>query len=467
LTTPRWQELLAHPDNIDATGIAVAIIADGGDAAYRRALARWNALRGGTDRDAHAGIAIILAESFDDHRAIDEIAQTWPEVFPEQFAWRTAIAEPGPRIRAAFGAKALDALRNWVDSGTAVDLPADAATALRILHPDDHDEVYLGARRLLLERAHTEVVQRTSAQQRATEAAEAAKAETDGDNVDDNDKAASDAESGDDAPEAPSDDTTAEDLAVLESAMASSELVDTAERIADSLLIAAARATPDSPGVERTVLSYWGQAEPLDAVPTANPHPGEPPASWTATCAIIAASKSARTAEAFITLAESYGELHGRELDEYLDALTVSHAHRADEVLLELAKSDASAAGRAVRALADRRRRLAKADPPMMARLDVLVETMHEHGILTELPGVQARTALAKQRTDVETPLEAAIAVADAFGRPTGAELALEWASFASWLEEAELPGAAPVPPAAPQRRTRGGGFRGLFGRGG
>jgi hypothetical protein len=254
-------------------------------------------------------------------------------------------------------------------------------------------------------------------------------------------------------------------LTQLEAAMAASDLVDTAERAADNLLVAAARATPDSYDVQRVVLSYWGEAEPLDAVPTANPRPGDPPTSWTATCEVLAGTRSARVAEKFNQLAESYDELRGRELEEYVDALKRAHAPFADTKLLELAKSDSAAASLAVRALADRRRRLAKAQPPMTERFDAIVEALHEHGILTELPGVQARAALAKQRTADEEPLQAALAIADAYARPTGNELALEWASFASWLETATLPGPAPVPAATASPRQRSGGIRGLFRR--
>ncbi|UQN15767.1 hypothetical protein [Gulosibacter sp. ACHW.36C] len=455
MTAPRWQQLLERPENIDATGIAIAIIADGGDTAYRRALARWNSLRERNDKDAQAGIALILADAFDDHRAIDEIAETWPEVFPEQFAWRTVIAEPGARTRRAFGAKSLAALRAWGEDGTAADLPADAAQAARMLHPDDAEEVYLPLRRLLLERAHEEVVRRNS----AASAAVAADDGDDKDNADDEStKAAEDAEQ-------PAEPTATDDLTQLEAAMAASDLVDTAERAADNLLVAAARATPDSYDVQRVVLSYWGEAEPLDAVPTANPRPGDPPASWTATCEVLAGTRSPRVAEKFNELAESYDELHGRELEEYVDALERAHASFADAKLLELAKSDSAAASLAVRALADRRRRLVKAQPPMTERFDAIVEALHEHGILTELPGVQARAALAKQRTADEEPLQAALAIADAYGRPTGNGLVLEWASFASWLETATLPGPAPVPAVTASPRQRPGGIRGLFRR--
>ena len=458
MTTPRWQHLLERPENIDASGIAIAIIADGGDAAYRKALARWNTLRERGDRDAQAGIALILADAFDDHRAIDEIAATWPQVFPEQFAWRTAIAEPGARTRRAFGAKALAALRAWGEHGTAEDLPVEATQALRILHPDDAEKVYLPLRRLLLERTHELVVRRDSAASAAAEEAEK--------------RAEADAAANEQDEESPKDEaapenepTPTDDLAQLEAAMATSELVDAAERAADNLLVAAARATPDSYDVQRVVLSYWGEAEPLDAVPTANPCPGDPPASWTATCEILAGTRSTRVAEKLNELVEGYDELRGRELEEYISALERAHAPFADAKLLELAKSDSGAAGLAVRALADRRRRLAKAQPPMIARLDALVEGLHEHGILTEMPGVQARAALAEQRTPDEEPLQAAVAIADAYGRPTGNELALEWASFASWLETTTLPGPAPVPAAPPTPRRRGGGIRGLFRR--
>ena len=62
-STPLWQYVLDHVDRADPKGLAVAIAADGGDPAYRAALTRWNKLRDGQNRDAIAGISLLLAEA--------------------------------------------------------------------------------------------------------------------------------------------------------------------------------------------------------------------------------------------------------------------------------------------------------------------------------------------------------------------------------------------------------------------
>lgn len=404
MAKPYWEQLLEHPDRIDPASGAMQVLADAGDAAYRAALQRWNLLRHSDDRDAHAGIALVLADAFDDYRAVDEIAATWPETFPEQFAWRTFVAPPSEPVRAAFGPKAIAELRTWMESGTAADLPDSAARAARTLRADDEGEVYLPARRLLIERT-----------------------------------ADSDPNAG--------------------------------ERVADELLIAAAAATPEHDEVRRAVLSYWGQEQPVDAVPTAEPGPGESPASWTATCELIARSTDAAFADRVIAIAATHEDAWrgaGFDAETYVRALEQSAGDTADETLLDVAKAQVPASGLAVRSLAARRRPLAGAEPPLAARLDAIVAGMRESGILDAPLGKRTRLALAERRTEDENPQAVAIEVAEALGRPTGDELALEWASFASWLETAELPGPTPVPAAPPKRDDRGdGGLLGrLFGRG-
>lgn len=121
--------------------------------------------------------------------------------------------------------------------------------------------------------------------------------------------------------------------------------------------------------------------------------------------------------------------------------------------------------GLAVRTLAARRRRLAGAEPEMMERLNTIVRGMREHGILDSTPGHRTRLALAKERTADEDPLRTAMTVASALGRPTGDELAPEWAAFAGWLDTVELPGPTPVPAAPGRRPGEERGRRGLFGR--
>lgn len=396
-STPRWQQLLDQPDSLEAAGVGIDIIADGGDAAYRAALTRWNRIRDTDARDAGAGLAVILGDAFDDARALEYIAAEWDEVFPEELAWRCALRTPSRALRRAIGAKALAALREWLESGTAEELPAEAARACRILAPDDHGEVYLQARRLLIERAQQHIV-RTG--------------------------------SGD---------------------------TDAAERVADDLLVAAAKATPDSPEVQQTLLSYWGEAQPLDVVPTAEPAAGAMPASWHANCEVLAGTSSQSAAERFADLIGDIEEveLGGSEAGDYLHALSQSEFADADARLLEFAKSENPAAGTAVRELAARRRRMAGGHPAFLDRVNALIDGLLKHGLLTETPGARAREALAEQRNDDESPLAAAAVIADAFGAPKDAAGA--WDEFADWLETAEIPGAAPVPPAQPPRRRRRG----------
>lgn len=401
METPRWQQLLAHPDQIDPSGVDIAVIADAGDAGYRAALDRWNKLRFGTSRDAHAGIAYILAEAFEDNRGLEEIAMTWPEVFPEEIAWRTMIATPSQRLTEAFGPKIIAELRGWLESNGSGPLPKEAARAARLLHPDDDGQVYLELRRVLV-------------------------------------------------------------------ASAEPEELDAAERIADDLLIAAAAATPDRTEVRRTVLAYWGEEPPLDDVPTAEPDPGETPAAWDATCELIAGSTQSAFADRVIEVVfgdEESWNGHGSDAESLVRALGWSAGSTADAKLLEIAKAKVPMSGLAVRTLAARRRRLAGAEPEMMARLKAIIVGMREHDVLEATPGPKTRLALANERSADEDPKKVATIVAAALGRPTGDELAPEWASFAAWLENAELPGPTPVPAATGRNRGEDRGRGRLFGR--
>ena len=401
METPRWQQLLNRPDQIDPSGIDIAVIADAGDAGYRATLNSWNKLRFGTDREAHAAVAYILAEAFDDNRGLEEIATNWPETFPEEIAWRATIGEPSKHLAAAFGPKAITELRTWLESNGSGALPKDAARAARLLHPDDGGSVYLELRRMLV--------------------------------------------------------TSAEP-----------EELDAAERIADDLLIAASTGTPDRPEVRQTVLAYWGEEPPLDDVPTAEPDPGESPASWNATCALVAHSAQPAFADRVIEIVfvddESWNG-PGSDAESLVRALGESAASSADAKLLEIGKAQVPMSGFAIRTLAARRRRLANAAPEMIERLNAIIVGMREHGVLDATPGPKTRLALAKERTAEEDPQKVATIVAAALGRPTGDELAPEWASFAGWLADADLPGPTPIPSATGRRRGEDRGRGRLFGR--
>lgn len=401
MDTPRWQQLLAHPDQIDPSGVDIAVIADAGEAGYRDALARWNTLRFGTDRVAHAAIAYILAEAFEDNRGLDEIADSWDGIIPDEIAMRAMIGEPSTRLTAAFGPKIVHALRERLESSDSTSLPEEAARAARLLHPDDGGRVYLALRRKVV-------------------------------------------------------------------ADVSPNETDAAERVADDLLIAAAAGSPDRSEVRRTVLAYWGEEPPLDAVPTAEPAPGESPAAWDATCELIARSQQPSFADRVIEIAFADHDAwngHGSDAELLVRALGKSSGSTADARLLEIAKAQVPMSGLAVRTLAERRRRLAGAEPEMMARLKAIIVGMREHGVLDATPGPKTRLALAKDRSAEESPNKVATVVAEALGRPTGEALAPEWASFAAWLETAQLPGPTPVPPAPARRRSEDRGFGRLFGR--
>lgn len=439
MAAPHWQHLLEHPDRIDPAGLDLAVLADAGDPAYRAALDRWNALRGGDDRDAHAAIAMVLADAFDDRRALEGIAAEWPEAFPDQFVWRTFLAPATDPLRETFGPKVVDGLRTWArdalratsderdaaggdaedaaapgpdvaeppadaadaaDATAPADLPADLARAARTLRWPEGGDVYLPLRPLLLARA-------------------------------------------------------------------GAERADEAERVADDLLVASAAANPDHDLTRRAVLSYWGQERPIDAVPTAEPAPGEAPASWHATCELIARTREARFADRVIEIAHTHTDAWqgpGFDGESYVRALERSAGTTADDHLLEIAKADVPASGLAVRALADRRRRLAGAEPAYAALVDAIIGGMRETGVLTGPVGPRTRLALAERRRDGEAPMAIAEEIAALHGRESGTSTVLEWSALDDWLQANELPGPTPVPAARPKRG--GGLFGGLFGRG-
>lgn len=396
MESPRWKQLLAQPEQLDPAGVDLAIIADGGDAAYRTALDRWNTLRKSSDRDAHAAIAFVLAEAFDDRRAMDGIATEWPEIFPEELAWRTLVQPATRSMREAFGPKALNALKAWLASDLSEELPVDAARIARTLTPDDDGKVYLETRRELVSRAEDK---------------------------------------------------------------------DAAELVADDLLVAVAAASPDRLEVRRTVLAYWGEEQPVDDVPTAEPAHDDAPASWFATCELIARSAHPAFADRVIEIAsddQDAWDSAGADAESLVRALGESNGETADAKLLEIAKAAVPVSGLAVRILAERRRRLSGAEPEMAARFDAIVEGMVGSGILTERPGKRTRIALANARKPGENPEAAAMAIAYALGRPTDDALAPEWSAFSSWLAETTLPEATPVPAAPSKPRSRGG-FGRLF----
>lgn len=392
-STPLWQYVLDHVDRADPKGLAVAIAADGGDPAYRAALTRWNKLRDGQNRDAIAGISLLLAEAFDDHRAVDYAAREWPEPFPEEFAWRVFLRPASEPVRRAFAPKILEGLREWFIVHEDGDLPLELARAARTLRADDSGEVYLQLRRDIVEETAATIPAR-------------------------------------------------------------------GEKVADELLIAAAAATPDRAEVRRCVLSYWGQEEPIDDVPTSEPVEGQQPASWSATCALIRRSSDAAFADRVIKIAHTHEDAWratGFDAENYVRALEESVGNSADAKLLELARAQVPISGNAVRALAARRRRLAGVRPPLLKRLELVLQGMHVSGLMAqydELPGPLARKVLAEQLDESMDALSIAHQVAEAFDISTGEELMLEWSSFASWAEENELPEPDPVPAAPPQRRN-------------
>ncbi|KAB1643271.1 hypothetical protein [Gulosibacter chungangensis] len=401
MATPRWQQLLAHPEQVDPSGVDIAVIADAGDAGYRATLGSWNKLRFGTDRDAHAAIAYILAEAFEDGRGLEEIASSWQETFPEEIAWRALIGQPSKILTSVFGPKAVAELRSWLESNGSGALPKDAARAARLLRADDRGAVYLELRRMLVNSAEPEEL-------------------------------------------------------------------DAAERIADDLLVAAASGTPDRAEVRRTVLAYWGEEPPLDDVPTAEPDPGESPASWEATCELIARSTQPAFADRVIEIVFADDESWngpGSDAEALVHALGDSAGATADAKLLDIAKAQVPMSGLAVRTLASRRRRLAGAEPELLARLNAIIVGMRDQGILEATPGPKTRLALARDRSADEDPQKVAMTVASALGRSTGDELAPEWASFAAWLAGADLPGPTPVPAASARRRGDDRGRGRLFGR--
>ena len=400
MSHPRWTSLLEHPDLVASGGTAMAILADGGDPAHRAALARWIELREGDDRDAHAGIALILAEAFDDRRALDRLAEASDDPYPDEFAWRSLSAPAGPAVRSAFGPKVLRALRAWMSSES-TDFPERLILAARTLHPNDEGAVYLPMRRALIERAD------------------------------------------------------ADHLAI-------------AEQFADELLLAGAVGSADNAEIAQCVLSFWGEAEPVDAVPVAEPGPNAPLASWTATCELLAHTSDAGLATRLIELALTHEEgwrTDNAGAEAFVRALERTASPRGDEVLLQLAKDDLEVSGAAVRALAERRTRLADAPPRFAARVDALLVGLQDAGLVTFEAGPRTRQVLAEQLPDTDSAAELGRAIADRLTVGFATDDAPNWAAFDEWAATAELPPPAPVPAARPPEPPRRRGFGRLFGR--
>ena len=395
--TPLWKYALDHAEQADPNGVYAALVADGAEKAYRALLDKWVRMRDSGKRDLVAGLALMLAHSFDDHRAVEYIAQNWSAPFPDEFAWRCYLQPASEPVRRAFSPKVIEELRTWLVAHDADSLPLDLARSARTLRADDRGAVYLQLRRDLTEAAPQ-----------------------------------------------PNDPAV--------------------ERVTDELLVAAASATPDRPDVRNTVLSYWGLEQPLDAVPTGEPQPGEQPASWTATCELIHRTRDAAFADRVIEVAHGHREgwtSSSMAAEQYLRALEATVGNTAETHLLEIARAEVPASGLAVQLLAARRRRLAGVRPPLLKRVELVLDGMHVSGLLARYegtgPGRQARAALAKVVDEADDTMTIAHRIAESLDIPNDDTLALEWASFASWALENELPEVDPVPaPQPPARRSRG-----------
>lgn len=348
ITKPEWLPTWSnHP---------WAAIADAGEPAQRRALERWNAVREQGDIEAYAGVAVLLAEAFDDDRALLGLAQavTREELFESLLPY-AHIMTPGLRCARSLEKLFLTRLLHELSSGR---LRTDIVDAIRHMRIDDHGDAYLPTRRALATELNDTPVQ------------------------------------------------------------------DQAERFADRLLITAATATPNRPDVLRTVLSYWGEAEPLDDVATAEPIGDEAPASWAATCALIGGIRRASDAEKLIELAHNtdfWRDASGtgsaaRDANEYVDALEASTADSAEDRLIEIAKADVSASGRAVASIASRRTRIAGLPPIAQPRADAVASELASAGALTAMPGKRGTQIIHRHASMADSPLDLAALVLGASG---------------------------------------------------
>lgn len=140
-----WRELLDHPTRaFDPESAGLTLIAGGGEVAHRYALRRWLALQISASADAQIAIAVILAESFDDRRALDLVAERSVEPYPQQFARFDGTLGPTSLVAKVFGERILAGLRAYLaDEG---DLPFGLLAAALRFRLDDHGEVYLPLR---------------------------------------------------------------------------------------------------------------------------------------------------------------------------------------------------------------------------------------------------------------------------------------------------------------------------------
>lgn len=393
MTTPYWQRLLADDDairQVDRRGLTV--LTDGGEPANRLALSLWNALRDDVSRaDAHAALAVILAESFDDPRALLAFVRDFG--LNDALLDRAARGDLTPEAGHSLAEPILDALRTWID-GESIDPPDTLLRAAARLRIPDGDTVYLPLRRAVIDRRFGD---------------------------------------------------------------------DTAERTADLGLLAAVAGEPDSEQVARTVLSYWGAAEPVDAVPTADPEPGRAPASWAATYIMIGTATVREVAERLLDLAFGHDARLGDDEDgrALVQALVTTRARSAEDRLFELAKADAPISSAAVRAIAQRRRRLAGAPPAAAARVSLVLDALVDTKVITAPLGPHAVTDLLDRLpVDATAPEIAMEAVPYAGG---AGEAPDAWDAFWAWADATELPEPDPVPPPAPEAESLGGFLRGLF----
>lgn len=356
---PFIARLLARPEWLPTwTTGPWAAIADAGEPAHRKALDRWNAVRDGDDTRAYAAVAVVLAECFDDERALLGLAERIDraEMMEAVLPFARIMT---PRGRCARTLERLFLSRLLHEVGEA-SLRDDLVAALEHLEVDDGSDVYLPMRRALVR-----------------------------------------------------------DLA-------GTPLESAAERYADRLLVTACRAAPDRDDVRQTVLSYWGQAAPLDSVPTAEHAPDEAPASWLATCALIGRLRRAEHAEQLIALAHDtdfWREGRAGDAEAYVDALERSTASDAEDRLLEIAKADVPASGRAVSAIARRRTRMAEAPTIVAPRIEAVTSELIAAGALSAAPGPRGAALLDETARTSDTTLDLAARVLEASGRAVAFDL--------------------------------------------
>lgn len=350
----------AHLLPVDEPG-PWAAISDAGDTAYRAALRRWAELREAPPGIPYAGIATVLGRCFGDDRALVTLLST-----DDERAEREASAEQPT---------ALELVQPWT-AGFAGHSPGSGLLAS-----------VLGAS--ILELLGSGELPLTS-----LEALHQVRAE-------------------------PRQGYFLELRRQVHPAHRDTVRQDEAERFTDIALQAAAAASPNDPRVLQTVLSYWGEAQPLDDVPTADPDPGEAPASWYATCSLIAALRRTQSAEQLVGLAHEsdFWRESRRAGDAYVTALESSTAPSAEERLFDISRSETAVAGSAVAAIAARRVRLAGATPILLPRILAVHEALQASGVIDRTPGPRTVQLLTRQATTSDTALDLAVATLTAFGR--------------------------------------------------